>query len=340
MLKRLFDRYYISPLDLADSAETNRLIMLIISPILFLFGAGDIIAILVLHHSNLVEYKIPIIYFSFFAISGLFCYILSRKTKNVSREKAYILKTIPFFTLFYIALSACLYNFYVREQPFNGFVAYFLAGSLSLFLFSFSPYPFLVGLVITQALMTPGLYTNFGVTGTADSVLITIILFGLSLYKRRVEKRNIVFLKKQKQNLEAKTFGNFTLIYENQVVKFNRTKSNELLGYLIYKRGSSVNTKELISALWGDNADSARYGSSLRNLIVDIKHTFNELQIENFFIAEYNSFRINPEVIICDYYNFLSGDPTAINSFAGEFMSQYSWAEEVSGFLEQKALNK
>ena len=92
--------------------------------------------------------------------------------------------------------------------------------------------------------------------------------------------------------------------------------------------------------LWGDHADSSRYGSNFRNLIVDIKHTMNELEIQDFFIAEYNNFRINPEVIKCDYYDFLEGDPTALKSFAGEFMSQYSWSEEVVGFLEQKALKK
>ena len=112
------------------------------------------------------------------------------------------------------------------------------------------------------------------------------------------------------------------------------------MGYLIYKKGSSVKTKELISVLYGADADSARYGSNLRNLIVDIKHTLGELQIQNFFIAEYNNFRINPEVIKCDYYDFLDGDPSAIKSFAGEFMNQFSWAEESVSFLEQKALNK
>jgi two-component SAPR family response regulator len=165
-------------------------------------------------------------------------------------------------------------------------------------------------------------------------------MFCLALYKRRSEIRQIQFLKKQKQSLEAKTFGNFTLMYENKVVKFSRTKSDELLGYLIYKKGSSVKTKELISVLWGEHADSARYGSSFRNLIVDIKHNLSELQIQNFFITEYNNFRINPEVIKCDYYDFLAGDSAAIKSFAGEFMSQFSWAEEAAGFLEQKALKK
>ena len=65
-----------------------------------------------------------------------------------------------------------------------------------------------------------------------------------------------------------------------------------------------------------------------------------ELEIQNFFITEYNNFRINPEVIKCDYYDFLAGDSAAIKSFAGEFMSQFSWAEEAAGFLEQKALKK
>ena len=147
-----------------------------------------------------------------------------------------------------------------------------------------------------------------------------------------------MLLKKQKQNLEAKTFGNFTLLYNNTVIKFSRSKSQELLAYLIYKNGSSVKTKELITALYGRDADTARYGASIRNLIVDIKHTLTDLDIQNFFITEYNNFRINPEVIKCDYYDFLEGDSQAIKSFAGEFMSQFNWAKDVTVFMEYKVL--
>ena len=186
--------------------------------------------------------------------------------------------------------------------------------------------------------MTPELLSDFRLSGLLNVYISVILMFCLSLYKRRTEKKHILFLKKQKQSLEAKTFGNFTLTYENKIIKFSRSKSEELMGYLIYKKGSSVKTKELISVLYGEHADSARYGSSIRNLIADIKRTLNELGIQNFFIAEYNNFRINPEVIKCDYYDFLDGNIYAKKSFAGEFMSQYSWAEETAGFLEQKAL--
>ena len=215
----------------------------------------------------------------------------------------------------------------------------FLTGFLSLFMFSFSPFTFFLEIAASAALMAPGILESFGPTGLADTILVFILMFCLSLYKRRMEKKQLLLLYKQKNNLEVKTFGNFTIIYQGKVVRFSRTKSNELMGYLVYKNGTSVNTKELISVLWGDRADSGRYGSSLRNLIVDIKHTFSELEIENFFIAEYNNFRINAESVSCDYYDFLAGSPHALDSFAGEFMSQFSWAENVAAFLEMKAQN-
>ncbi len=334
------ERYNISYTDLADAGETNRIHELIASSLLFLFGILDVLVVIIFHFHNLKDYIISLVYFGCWTIIPVICYVWARKTAEVPREKAYLIKTIPAYINVFTGFTASVYNFYILKQPFNGVLIVFITGFLTLMTFSISPFIFFIGLAITTVVLSPGILANFGVTGLMDSILSGILIFCFSIYKRRTEKRHIIMLKKQKKNLEAKTFGNFTLIYEDQVLIFSRTKSLELLGYLIYKRGSSTVTKELISVLWGDHADSARYGSSLRNLIVDIKHTMNELEIQNFFVAEYNSFRINPEVIKCDYYDFLNGDPKAIKSFAGEFMSQFSWAENVAGFLEQKALTK
>ncbi|MBO4731542.1 MAG: hypothetical protein J5597_01870 [Spirochaetaceae bacterium] len=316
----------------------NRKRLLIAAPILFVFGLVDFILIFALNFYYPTKRLFVLIYFSLFTISSFVVFIFSLRIKNCPKEKAYFLKTIPFFVMFYVILTASLYSFYILRKPFNGFLTFNLTCFISLLAFSFPPLPFFLGVIATTVCMAPGLYKTFGLSGLADVVLTTVIILCFSLYKKRMEKKQILLLKKQKNTLEAKTFGNFTLIYENKVVKFSRTKSNELIAYLIYKNGSSANTKELISVLWGDQADSARYGNNLRNLIVDIKHSLNELEIQNFFIAEYNNFRINPEAIKCDYYDFLSGDTKAINSFAGEFMNQYSWAEESAGFLEMKAL--
>ena len=337
LIKLYKERYYITHQDLADAAETNRLHILIASPLLFAFGLGDLAVIFSFHFHNLKNYIPSIIYFGIFTIVSAAMFIYSRWVKKVDRKKSYILKTIPFYMLFCLGLSAAVYNFYILKQPFNGVLTYCITGMIALMSFTFSPLFYFGAVMLGLGFLIPGVYRNFGVTGLLDTILAAILMHGFSLYKRFREKRYILMLKKQKQNLEAKTFGNFTLLYENQVVKFSRSKSPELLAYLIYKKGSSVQTKELLSVLWGDHADSARYGASLRNLIVDVKHSLSELEIQNFFITEYNNFRINPEVIRCDYYDFLAGDSNAIKSFAGEFMSQFSWAEQTTGFLEMKA---
>ena len=338
VLKIYREWYGISPFDLADAGESNRIKLLVVSPIFFLFGVGNIIALFLMHHADIRNYLAYLLYFGIFTVAGGFVFLYSRLVKNVPHKKSYILKTIPVYILTFTSFIIAIYNFYILGQPFNGFAVYCLTGFISLYLFSFLPLIFLVGLAITIGVMSPDIYSHFALSGLADSIFTAIIMFCLSLFKRRIEKKQILLLKKQTQKLEAKTFGNFTLLYENKVIKFSRTKSNELLAYLVYKNGSSVNTKELLSVLWGDQANSSRYGSSLRNLIVDIKHTLNSLEIFDFFITEYNNFRINPAAIKCDYYEFLKGGKNAITGFAGEFMSQYSWAEETAAFLEMKEI--
>ena len=339
LIEKYKNRYSISYLDLADAGESNRIIVHIAGIVLLLFSLVFFVISLISYHANLLEHKDYFIYYGIYIIISFYVYFATRQKKEIDRSKAYIQKTFPGYIMMYTVFGTAAYNF-ILGSYFNGFITFCLTAFIALCTCSFSPVHFLLGLLVSISFMMPGIYQNFGLSGSANAVLTVILMYCLSLYKRRIEKRQIMFLKKQKQSLEAKTFGNFTLMYENKVVKFTRTKSDELMGYLIYKKGSSVKTKELISVLWGERADSARYGSNLRNLIVDIKHTLGELQIQNFFIAEYNNFRINPEVIKCDYYDFLNGDAAAIKSFAGEFMSQFSWSEDTAAFLGQKALKK
>ena len=333
------NRYSISYLDLADAGESNRIIVHIASIILFIFAISDFAFYLLVFKSQLIKYPHLIIYYSIFFLVSIFAYFSTKQVKDTNREKAYIKKTIPFYVVMFTIFAASIYSL-KKGQSFNGFIAFCLTAFIALCTCSFSPIVFLSGLVITVAIMTPELLSDFRLSGLLNVYISVILMFCLSLYKRRTEKKHILFLKKQKQSLEAKTFGNFTLTYENKIIKFSRSKSTELLAYLIYKNGSSVQTKELINVLYGDHADSARYGASIRNLISDIRHTVSELEIQNFFIVEYNNFRINPEIVHCDYYDFLSGDKNAVKKFNGEFMNQFSWAEDVTAFLQQKILFK
>lgn len=319
---------------LMDSVESNRISVLVVSSLLILADIINILLFFIVHHAHLQEQLHYIIYLAFYTPYNLFVFLYARHTKN----SKYAAKAVSIYLLFFVGLSASIFNFYFMNSPHNGVLTYYITGFLFLIVFSFSPFIFLAELLLALVILAPGVYKDYGFLSMLDSIIITVVLFALSLYKRNVEKKFFSLLNKQKKSLEAKTFGNFTILYDNKVVKFSRSKSPELLAYLIYKKGSSVKTKELLSVLYGDHADSEKYGASLRNLIVDVKKSLEDLEVQNFFVKEYNNFRINPEAIKCDYYDFLAGDSAAIKSFSGEFMSQFSWAEDTTAFLEQKVL--
>ena len=327
------EKYHISYSSLQNAGESNRISSLVVSSLLILSDAVSLLLTLIFYHSNLAGQLNYLIYLGVYTPINIFTFLHARHSK----DSGYVRKSISAYLVMFVWLSASVYNLYF-STPHNGFVAFYLSGFLSLILFSFSPLYYCLEIFITAIVLAPGVYENFGFLSLVDLFVATIIMVVLSLYKRRKEKQFILLMKKQKKCLEAKTFGNFTLLYDDKVIKFSRSKSSEFLAYLIYKNGSSVKTKEMVSILYGDHADSEHYGASLRNLVVDIRNSLSELEIQNFFVKEYNNFRINPEAIKCDYYDFLAGDPIATKRFAGEFMSQYSWAEEVVGFLEKKTL--
>ena len=93
------ERYYITPLDRAEAGEKNRLHLIFISPIFFLFGVGDLIVIFAFHFHHLKDYIPSIIYFGIFTVSSVAVYSYCRWVKkfNSNREKSYILKTIPVY---------------------------------------------------------------------------------------------------------------------------------------------------------------------------------------------------------------------------------------------------
>ena len=336
-IKFYLKRYHIQKSDLNDYSESNRYHTVIVSFIVAIFGIVNLISFLVINYKDLTKVNFYLSYYSLISLISTISLIIGMMLRKCKNPNSNFLKNIPFYMMYYsMIMLGIYYRSYNYLHTFNAFIIYITICALALCFFYIDPLLFLLGQILELVFLSTNLINFFGLSGFGNSIIISLVLFFLCLYKRRIEKKHFDLLKNQKSSLKAITFGNFTLFYNNQSIKFSRSKSTELLAYLIYKNGSSANTKELINILWGDHADSSKYGSSFRNLIVDIKKTLLDLGIQQFFICEYNSFRINTSVIQCDYYDFLRKNKKAISSYAGEFMNQYSWAEDVTAFLDLK----
>ncbi len=136
-----------------------------------------------------------------------------------------------------------------------------------------------------------------------------------------------------KRKIRFQCFGNFEVYADDKPLVFTRTKSKELLAYLVDRMGASVTMGELMAVLWESGSDTPSRHSNLRNLISDVKNVLSEAGAENIIIKKRNTIAIDCEAVDCDYYDFLHHIPYAVNCYHGEYMMQYSWAEITTAVL-------
>lgn len=131
----------------------------------------------------------------------------------------------------------------------------------------------------------------------------------------------------QNELLTVQCFGNFEVFWKGIPLHFQRSKSKEMLAYLVDRRGASCTIGELIGILWEDKNETRSLHNQCRNLIYDLRKTFQKNGIRDVLIRNRNTVAVNCSMLDCDYYHFLEYDAAAVNTYHGEYMMQYSWAE-------------
>lgn len=133
--------------------------------------------------------------------------------------------------------------------------------------------------------------------------------------------------------LTVQCFGNFEVFYGGKPLEFARAKSRELFAYLVFRRGAACSVKECAATLYKDR----EYDNALKNQIEtfksDLVRTLRTVGCEDVILRGRNRLSVDVSKFSCDYYQFLDGETSAISSFVGEFMSQYSWAEITTASL-------
>lgn len=133
--------------------------------------------------------------------------------------------------------------------------------------------------------------------------------------------------------IEAHTFGNFDLLVDGKPVSFRQAKCKELLAYLIDREGATVTRREAFAVLWENRSYDRPMQKQFDVIIRSLRTTLNECGVGEIFEMQSAAMRVNPELISCDAWRLLAGDPEAERAFRGEYMSNYSWAEEKTGSL-------
>lgn len=160
------------------------------------------------------------------------------------------------------------------------------------------------------------------------------LLKPVSEEKVRVALDNLLYpIEVKHMHTFVRTFGSFEVFVNDEIVHFGRSKAKEMLAYLVDRHGSGVSRKEIFAVLFGDDAYDHGKQAYLTNIIRELQKSLDEAGIPNMLKRKYNSYAIDTSTFTCDLYEYESGDVAAVNSFRGEYMLQYSWAEATLGTL-------
>ena len=147
------------------------------------------------------------------------------------------------------------------------------------------------------------------------------------------EINNIIGIKNKEKPLTVKCFGNFEVYVNDQKLTFKRLKTKELFAFLVDRNGAGMTAKQICAALFPDDTDDNKNSTYLRQLVLDLKNTLKAVGAESVLCHETPCYRVDTSLIKCDYISYLeTGKP----EFHGEYMTQYSWAEDTCAMLTFK----
>ena len=144
---------------------------------------------------------------------------------------------------------------------------------------------------------------------------------------------NIKGVRKKEKLLEVQCFGNFEVYVKGEVLSFKRSRTKELFAFLVDRKGAGMTVKQICAVLFPDDTDDVKNTAYLRQLIMDLKNTLKTVGADAAFCHETPFYRVDTSLIKCDYFSYLErGKP----EFLGEYMTQFSWANETCAMLQFK----
>lgn len=125
----------------------------------------------------------------------------------------------------------------------------------------------------------------------------------------------------------VRTFGNFDVFIDGEMLVFSRSKSKEVLAYLVDQQGSGVRRGDIYRMLWQEEEYGHSQQKYLDVVIRSLRETLKKAGISHILEIKGGLLRVIPESFDCDLYGFIKGDPEAVRAYRGRYMSNYEWAK-------------
>lgn len=115
-------------------------------------------------------------------------------------------------------------------------------------------------------------------------------------------------------------------------------KPREMLALLVDCGERGFTAGEGIACLWPDRSNDSGTQSLLRMTYKRLLNTLEEAGAGHILASRENRRFLKVDQVDCDLYRILAGDKQAARKYDGEYLREYTWAEERNGQLSRMLL--
>lgn len=137
----------------------------------------------------------------------------------------------------------------------------------------------------------------------------------------------------KKKALHAVTFGSFEFLKDGVPIAFKRSKSKEMLAYLIENNGAGLTKRELAAVLLENRPYDRACQDYMSKIIDSLSESLNEAGAGDVLLHQHNRYAVDTTKFTCDLYAYQCGEAWARKAFHGIYMQQYTWGEYLLGEL-------
>lgn len=145
---------------------------------------------------------------------------------------------------------------------------------------------------------------------------------------RKQLERMVRYRPMPKRRVEIRTIPSLSITVDGNPLYLRREKTRELFALLVDRGATGITTGEGISCLWPDRPNSRDTGSLFRVTFMRLVKALQRAGIDHILTKEGNRRAIRVDQVECDLYRILDGDPEAAKAYGGQYLQEYSWAED------------
>lgn len=137
----------------------------------------------------------------------------------------------------------------------------------------------------------------------------------------------------QSYRVRIQTMPTFRVEVDGAVLHLSGNKASELLALLVDRAGAGVSSGEAIACLWPDRPRDRNTGALMRMTAKRLMDSLREVGAAQIVGMSNREKWIVREQVDCDLYRILDGEPQAVRCYTGEYLREYSWAEDTNAHL-------